>query len=364
MEYRPPPDPGEVELNLARALIESSNAPLLLLDGAKWVVAASRSFCSAFQIDPATAVGRLVFELGAGEWDVPQFRSLLKSTADGHAQIETYTMDLRRTGHETRNLVLNAQKLVYGDEENIRLLLAVSDVTDARTAERHRDDLIAEKEAMFRTNATLLMELQHRVANSLQIIASVLLQSARLVNSDEARSHLNAAHQRIMSVAALQRQLSLAETDKVSLRLYLNDLCNSLSASMILDHNRMAIRTDVDDTVLPANVSVSLGLIATELVINAMKHAFPGDRRGSINVGYHATEADWTLSVTDDGIGMGSATTNRPGLGTTIITSLAKHLGATINVVDASPGTQISIVHTSAVAPPPDAGVLLRGSAT
>lgn len=77
--------------------------------------------------------------------------------------------------------MLNAQKLNYGNTDQIRLLLSVSDVTDARLAEKLKDDLLREK-------AILLQEVQHRVANSLQIIASILLQSARKVQSEESRN--------------------------------------------------------------------------------------------------------------------------------------------------------------------------------
>ena len=97
--------------------------------------------------------------------------------------------------------MLNAQKLEYGSADNVRLLLSISDVTDARIAAKLKDDLLKEK-------AVLLQELQHRVANSLQIIASVLMQSARKVQSDETRTHLFDAHQRVMSVAAVQQQLA------------------------------------------------------------------------------------------------------------------------------------------------------------
>ncbi|MEV5035102.1 sensor histidine kinase, partial [Sphingobium sp. LMC3-1-1.1] len=82
-------------------------------------------------------------------------------------------MDLKG-GAAPRRLMLNAQKLDYGDTEQVRLLLTISDVTEARISEKLKDDLLREK-------AILLKELQHRVANSLQIIASVLMQSARRV---------------------------------------------------------------------------------------------------------------------------------------------------------------------------------------
>ena len=67
-----PPNP-DIALNLALAVIASSDAPLLLLDDALTVVAASRSFCRIFQIDPAMVPGHPLSELGAGEWNIPQF---------------------------------------------------------------------------------------------------------------------------------------------------------------------------------------------------------------------------------------------------------------------------------------------------
>ena len=152
--------------------------------------------------------------------------------------------------------------------ESVRLLVAVLDVTDARIAEKLKDDLLKEK-------AVLLQELQHRVANSLQIIASVLMQSARKVQSEEARSHLHDAHQRVMSVASLQHQLAASHVGDVELRPYFTALCESIGASMIRDHDKLSLDVDVDDSVTNADASVSLGLIVTELVINALKHAFP-----------------------------------------------------------------------------------------
>jgi two-component sensor histidine kinase len=247
-------------------------------------------------------------------------------------------MDLKREGQDTRRLVLNAQKLDYAHEHITRLVLTVSDVTDARLAEKLKDDLL-------RQNAILLQELQHRVANSLQIIASVLLQSARRAQSDETRSHLHAAHQRVMSVAALQKQLAISSHDNVHLRPYLRELCQTISASMIRDHGILKLETECDDCIVRADVSLSLGLVVTELVINALKHGFPNDRGGRIGVLYRAHGSDWTLSVADDGIGMPAHTDNaRPGLGTSIIKALAMQLGARIKVRDANPGTIISLI--------------------
>lgn len=102
-----------------------------------------------------------------------------------------------------------------------------------------------------------------------------------------------------------------------------------------------------DDSVTTADTSVSLGLVVTELVINALKHAFPDDRAGRIVVDYRSRGADWTLSVGDDGVGMPQAPNEaKAGLGTSIVQALAAQLGAKVDVTSRKPGTRISIIHT------------------
>ena len=333
------PLPPAVALNLALAVVASSNAPLLLLDRNLTVIAASGSFCRAFQIEFDNIADRPLASLGNGEWDVPQLTGLLNATASGYAEVKDYEMELVREGRANRALVLNATKLDYADDVNVRLILAVADVTDARIAEKLKNDLLRDKEV-------LLQELHHRVANSLQIIASVLLQSARKVQSEETRNHLFDAHQRVMSVASLQKQLAASQLGDVELRPYLTALCESIGASMIRNRDQLSLEVNADDGITTADTSVSLGLIVTELVINALKHAFPQDRKGKIWVGYQSQTPNWTLSVTDDGVGMPTGPdTAKAGLGTSIVQALAKQLGATITVGAADPGTKVSIAY-------------------
>ena len=130
----------------------------------------------------------------------------------------------------------------------------------------------------------------------------------------------------------------------IEIRPYLANLCESLAASMIPDPNVLSIEVTADDSAVDANKSVSLGLIVTELVINALKHAFPGHARGKIVVDYRADGTNWSLSVKDDGIGMPTGTRKaKAGLGTGIIEALATHLGSSIQVMASNPGVAIAI---------------------
>lgn len=334
------PLPDETVTSLAMALVESSKVPLVLLDDDAVVIGASTSFCNSFNLDPATIANRRLADLGAGEWDVPQLNSLLKATIAGAADIEAYEMDLVREGKATCRLILSAHKLDYFDTEKVRVVLAATDVSATRLAEKRKDDLVREKQV-------LLQELQHRVANSLQIIASVLMQSARRVQSEETRVHLQDAHSRVMSIATLQKQLAVTELKSVELRTYFADLCRSISASMIDDPRRLTLETVVDDTSTNSDVSVSMGLIVTELVINAIKHAFPDHKvGGKIRVSFAANKGGWLLSVSDNGVGMPvGENLAKPGLGTGIVEALSKQLDASVTVFDANPGTRVEVRH-------------------
>jgi len=161
----------------------------------------------------------------------------------------------------------------------------------------------------------------------------------------------------VMSVAALQKQLAVSTVGDVRLRPYFAQLCGSIGASMIRDPEQLTLTVTTDDSSAPADTSVSLGLIVTELVINALKHAFPDRRRGKIVVDYMAHGPNWTLSVSDDGAGMPKGAPAKAGLGTTIVEALAKQLHARVQVTDANPGTTVSIVHTHLAVVETDAAV-------
>ena len=149
-----------------------------------------------------------------------------------------------------------------------------------------------------------------------------------------------------MSIASVQRQLATSRPGDVQLRPYFEQLCESLGASMIRDHRLQSLAVRADDSRVSADVSVSLGLIVTELVINALKHAFPAGRAGRVTVSYDTSGDDWKLVVADDGVGMPvDGQPPKPGLGTNIVEALARQLKGSVNVADAHPGTRVSISH-------------------
>ena len=326
--------------SLAEAIVDTVREPLVVLDRDLRVIAASRSFYRTFAVEPRNTQGRRLYELGDGQWNIPILRTVLEDIIPKHRTVEAYEVEHEFPAIGRRVMLLNAREVFDEDGEGSALLLAIEDVTERRDTEREKDQLLRQKEV-------LLQEMQHRVANSLQIIASILLLKARTVQSEETRLHLHDAHQRVMSVATVQQQLRASGlNEQIEIGLYLSKLCDSLAASMVGERRPLSVRVQATSGTATSSEAVSLGLIVTELVINALKHAFPGGEAGEILVSYEARGSGWRLSVSDNGSGPGEASAERPyaGLGTSIVEALARQLDAIVQKSSGPNGTTVSIV--------------------
>jgi len=319
--------------------VDTVREALVVLDRDLRVVSASRSFYRTFAIESRNTIGRMFYELGDGQWDIPALRKLLEEVIPGHRTIEAYEVEHDFPTIGRRIMLLNARRVFDEADPDSTLLLAIEDVTQRREAEHEKDELLRQKEV-------LLEEMQHRVANSLQIIASILLLKARTVQSEETRLHLRDAHERVMSLATVQQQLRASRLgDRIEVGPYLSKLCGSLATSMIGDRRPLALTVEAGAGTAESSAAVSIGLIITELVINALKHAFPPGRQGEILVRYEAREADWRLSVSDNGIGRQDLYERaHPGLGTSIVEALARQLYARVELSSGPQGTIVAIV--------------------
>ena len=163
--------------------------------------------------------------------------------------------------------------------------------------------------------------------------------------------HLENARQRVMSVAAVQQQLlASGHGARIEIGPYLARLCETLAASMTDDSRPVSLQVQAGAGTASSADAGSIGLIVTELVINAFKHAFIGERAaGQLVVAYEAAETSWRLTVSDNGIGTPEGQldtdTPRPGLGTIIVETLAKQLDARMEVMRSRCGTTVSITH-------------------
>lgn len=295
---------------------------------------------------------RLIYEIDGGQWNIPELRHLLETITKNRTAIEGYEVDREFPVIGRRTMLLNVREVFYENGARTTVLLAFEDITDRRAIERQVVELLREKDM-------LLEEMEHRVANSLQIIASILLIKARTVQSEEARLQLQDAHRRVLSVSAVQQHLHISgRNEPIEIASYLTKLCETLAQSMIGDSRPISLKVEADAGTAISREAVSIGLIVTELVMNALKHAFPVLRPdAAILVSYKVAEKDWKLTIFDNGVGKPDvkASQGKAGLGTSLIKALAKQLDAAVDITSDQHGTAVSMTHATFKAIPPQA---------
>jgi chemotaxis protein methyltransferase CheR len=345
---------------LAQAIVNTIPEPFIVLDGQLRVVVASRSFYEVFKVDAEHTRGSLLYALGDGQWDIPALRLLLETIIPEQTAMDGFEVQHDFPNVGPRTMLLNARQVIYDDSSESTILLAFNDVTVRRAIEREKAALLRETEDLLRQKHILFQEMQHRVANSLQIIASILLLKARAVTSEETRSHLQDAHQRVMSVAAVQHHLHATDgIDRIEVGSYLEKLCGSLASSMVGDSRPIVIKVVATPGDIDSGEAVSIGLIVTELLINAIKYAFPTDKAGAeIIVTHEVQDKDWKLTVADNGVGRQGeqAVSANSGLGTAVVKALAEQLGASVEHFSDSTGMRISITRATFTSQLPLAG--------
>ena len=197
----------------------------------------------------------------------------------------------------------------------------------------------------------LLREVNHRVGNSLQIISSLLHLQANSSDQDDVKAALTNAMGRVAAVAQVHRRLYTSHDLKnVMLNQYLDALLEDLRRSA--EGNSMSRLTlKAEPIEIDPDRAVAIGIIVNELVMNAVKYAYP-DAAGPIDVDFHAEGDDLVLSIADNGVGLNSKVDPRStGMGQRIVTAMASKLEASAERDPNHAGTRIVVRFRRVVAP-------------
>lgn len=337
---------------LAQAIVDTVRDPLLVLNCHLSVTAASRSFFHYFAVTPEEVIGRSLFEILDRRLKIARLASLLDKILPEHAVAEDFEIDAEFPRIGQRVMIVNAREVFFVGGARKAILLSFVDVTHRRFVEKEKESLLNETRKLLREKEVLLLEMQHRIFNSLQIIANIIMMKTRVTTSDEARRHLEDAYSRVMSVATLQRHIDTAgRTELVEVAPYLTTLCDGLAASMIGEEKQIFLKYAFDRALIPSTEAVSLGLIVTELVINSVKYAFPDNRPDAeILVKYETSGSDWRLTVSDNGVGRpkeNPTAASSNGLGSTLVKALAQQIKAQIEMANGPHGLVVSIAHAT-----------------
>jgi two-component sensor histidine kinase len=207
----------------------------------------------------------------------------------------------------------------------------------ARREAEARQAKIAERDLMLR-------ELEHRMKNNFQTVASLIQMQLRRASDEPARAALREALGRVVSISEAHRNLYAAGHDvsSVDMSLYLKELCASLAHALFLGE-LVRLDCDVEASVLERDRAVAVGLIVNELVTNAAKHAFPDGSPGQIRVAFGRRPSGYRLTVEDDGQGLPrDYKTRRLGLGRGLVEAFTRQAGGSLTVGD-GPGARFEV---------------------
>jgi len=206
------------------------------------------------------------------------------------------------------------------------------------------DETVHALEQSERTKSVLLRELAHRVANNFTAVASLIRRKANLISDAEAKSVLNEAVEQVMVMARVHSRLH-AGGDVVWLdsKAFVEDLCEDLKV-LVAPGQPLAIECRAASHRLSIAQAIPLGLIVNELVTNAIKHAFPGGRRGSVCVRLQDLGEDLGLSVEDNGVGLNGSSLRGTGMGQDLVRALAQQLEGRLEVASTNGGSMFRVL--------------------
>jgi two-component sensor histidine kinase/integral membrane sensor domain MASE1 len=217
-----------------------------------------------------------------------------------------------------------------------------------RAVEEQRAELArsnAELASALNAKEILLRELHHRVKNNLQVIASLFSLQARYLTDPRHREIFEDSRNRVFSIALAHEKLYRSkDLARIDFSEYARNLVAHLQ-SMLGVGAGIALEMEIHPVTLPVETAIPCGLVINELVTNALKHAFPDGRRGTIRVGLReVAPGRWLVAVEDDGVGLPADVTlgKTESLGLDLVSILASQIGGEIEV-DRQRGTSFRL---------------------
>lgn len=321
-------------IETAEALLSAPTDVSILVDTEGIILGANETM--------AERVGKPLAELvGVNVWDL----SSPSVTARRRAVLDRVVRSTAPARFEDEHLGAWYDTVVYpilNEQGKVaKVAIWARDITTHKQAE-------AQLQASLQEKTVLLREIHHRVKNNLQIISSLLDMQALNVSDPLTLQALQDSQNRVRAMAFVHERLYQSpDLASIDLADYVHDLASHLLGAYAGQVSGITLNVQADDLSLGPDVAIPCGLIINELVSNALKHAFPGDRDkgGQISIAIRAEEDDQLiLIVSDDGIGLPPdvAPSDAPSLGLQLVAMLTRQLGGTITL-DRSEGTTYRI---------------------
>lgn len=232
-----------------------------------------------------------------------------------------------------------------GDEFLELLGSAIEQAIEKARLQRARDRAEREvREARDRAEM-LLHEVNHRVANSLALVAALVRMQSNTLGDSPAANVLNQVQARITAIAGVHRRLYTSDDIRqVEMKGYLDGLLAELGTTLTSSGHPAVVRLDAESVLVPTDKAISIGVVITELVTNAFKYAYPDIENGEIRVTMRRVDEErLRLTVEDDGVGCPDGAPARgTGVGSRIVTAMARSLGSAVEY-RTPPGCRVTL---------------------
>lgn len=261
--------------------------------------------------------------------------------------------DLKAITQENQSVKQDVVPIVGEDGGTIGVLIREKDISRSLLRDKKYEELAREREGRNDKNLTLLpvggehdaamREVHHRVKNNLQLVASILNMQARKCPDPGVKQIFAENVGRVLSIAAIHDILTVSSGDgmRVSSKILLEKLRRSLQ-SLVPEGKVVPITVEGDDILLEADKATSVSLVVSELITNALEHAFEGRAEGHIVVTTQAGNLYSTVSVEDDGVGFDPAVVKPSSLGLSIVAATVKDkLGGELRISSSQEGTKV-----------------------
>lgn len=244
-----------------------------------------------------------------------------------NGQSAHFELETQDVNHNTVHLEVFLNPIIGKESSVINEVSGIAhDITEKKISQQKIEQSLKEKEV-------LLKEVHHRVKNNMQVVSSILNLQSSYLSDPYALSVLKESQNRIKTMSYIHESLYQNKTfTSVNFSEYLNTLTNNIIQSYSINETKIKLVLDIEKISLSLDNAIPTGLIVNELLSNAIKHAFPGDRTGIITVNLKQELNVISLSITDNGIGFSDHIDfhNSPSLGLQLVNSLIEQISGTI----------------------------------
>jgi two-component sensor histidine kinase len=219
-----------------------------------------------------------------------------------------------------------------------------------RNLQVHLEELVEERTTELRAalehKTALLREVHHRTRNNMQVMSVLLGLHAQSIDDESTQQFLKGLQARIDSMSLVHQKLHRSDLMRINLKEYIKDLARTMQVNYRVSSGRITFTFDTEAVLMTIDSAVPFGLLLNELLSNALKHAFPDDRKGEIHITLHTIdEGKRELRVCDNGVGLPeNFDLNKANtLGLQLIKILIRQLRGTVEFQRKDPGTELII---------------------